>query len=79
MVQIQLHNDCPTTDTLISNRFIDDFMPQANGEFVRYIYIYYVVYNLMHIILQFLRLQTNLIIPRWTSSARCVIGRRPES
>ena len=35
MVQIQLHNDCPTTDTLISNRFIDDFMPQANGEFVK--------------------------------------------
>ena len=39
MVQIQLHNDCPTTDTLISNRFIDDFMPQANGEFVK-VYLY---------------------------------------
>lgn len=39
MVQIQLHNDCPTSDTLISNRFIDDFMPQANGEFVK-VYLY---------------------------------------
>ena len=39
MVQIQLHNDCPTTDILISNRFIDDFMPQANGEFVK-VYLY---------------------------------------
>lgn len=39
MVQIQLHNDCPTTDTLISNRFIDGFMPQANGEFVK-VYLY---------------------------------------
>lgn len=39
MVQIQLHNDCPITDTLISNRFIDDFMPQANGEFVK-VYLY---------------------------------------
>ena len=39
MVQIQLHNDCPTTDTLISNRFIDSFMPQANGEFVK-VYLY---------------------------------------
>ena len=39
MVQIQLHNDCPTTDTLISNHFIDDFMPQANGEFVK-VYLY---------------------------------------
>lgn len=39
MVNIQLHNDCPTTDTLIPNQFIDDFMPEANGEFVK-VYLY---------------------------------------
>ena len=39
MVQIQLHNDCPITDTLVSNQFIDCFMPEANGEFVK-VYLY---------------------------------------
>lgn len=39
MIQIQLHNDCPITDTLISNQFIDCFMPEANGEFVK-VYLY---------------------------------------
>lgn len=39
MVNIQLHNDCPTTDTLIPNQFIDDFMAEANGEFVK-VYLY---------------------------------------
>lgn len=39
MVNIQLHNDCPTTDTMIPNQFIDDFMPDANGEFVK-VYLY---------------------------------------
>ena len=39
MVQIQLHSDCPITDTLVSNQFIDCFMPEANGEFVK-VYLY---------------------------------------
>lgn len=39
MVNIQLHNDCPTTDTIVPNQFIDRFMPEANGEFVK-VYLY---------------------------------------
>lgn len=39
MVNIQLHNDCPVNDTLIPNQFIDDFMADANGEFVK-VYLY---------------------------------------
>lgn len=39
MVDIHLHNDCPITDTIIPNQFIDDFMPEANGEFVK-VYLY---------------------------------------
>ena len=39
MVNIQLHNDCSSTDTIIPNQFIDSFMPEANGEFVK-VYLY---------------------------------------
>jgi DnaD/phage-associated family protein len=39
MIDIQLHSDCPSTDTIIPNQFIDDFMPEANGEFVK-VYLY---------------------------------------
>lgn len=39
MVNIQLHTDCPCTDTMVSNQFIDNFMPEANGEFVK-VYLY---------------------------------------
>ncbi len=39
MASIHLHSDCPNTMTSVSNRFIDHFMPEANGEFVK-VYIY---------------------------------------
>ena len=39
MINIQLHNDCPATDTIVPNQFIDRFMPSANGEFVK-VYLY---------------------------------------
>lgn len=39
MASIHLHSDCPNTMTSVSNRFIDHFMPKANGEFVK-VYIY---------------------------------------
>lgn len=39
MINIQLHNDCPSTDTIVPNQFIDRFMPEANGEFVK-VYLY---------------------------------------
>ena len=39
MINIQLHNDCPATDTIVPNQFIDRFMPEANGEFVK-VYLY---------------------------------------
>lgn len=39
MVDIHLHSDYPCTQTVIPNQFIDDFMPEANGEFVK-VYLY---------------------------------------
>jgi DnaD/phage-associated family protein len=39
MASIQLHNDCPVTTTCIPNTFIDRYMPEANGEFVK-VYLY---------------------------------------
>ncbi|MCI7106568.1 MAG: DnaD domain protein [Agathobacter sp.] len=39
MVKIQLHTDCPSTETMVPNQFIDCFMPEANGEFVK-VYLY---------------------------------------
>lgn len=36
---IQLHTDCPTYDTCVPNIFIDKYMPEANGEFVK-VYLY---------------------------------------
>lgn len=36
---IKLEGSSGCTDTLVSNRFIDEFMPSANGEFVK-IYLY---------------------------------------
>lgn len=39
MVNIHLHSDYPCTQTVIPNQFIDDFMPEANGEFVK-VYLY---------------------------------------
>ena len=39
MAAIQLHSDCPDAMTSVSNYFIDHYMPEANGEFVK-VYIY---------------------------------------
>ncbi len=39
MATIQLHSDCPISATLVSNKFIDDYMADANGEFVK-VYLY---------------------------------------
>lgn len=39
MAAIQLHSDCPDAMTGVSNYFIDHYMPEANGEFVK-VYIY---------------------------------------
>ena len=39
MAFIQLHSDCPQMDTSVPNVFIDNFMPEANGEFVK-VYLY---------------------------------------
>lgn len=39
MVNIQLYNDCTSENTIIPNQFIDCFMPEANGEFVK-VYLY---------------------------------------
>lgn len=39
MATIQLHSDCPISATLVSNRFIDEYMSDANGEFVK-VYLY---------------------------------------
>ena len=39
MSNIQLDGFSGTTDTLVSNRFLDEYMPKANGEFVK-IYLF---------------------------------------
>lgn len=39
MVNIHLQSDYPCTQTVVPNQFIDDFMPEANGEFVK-VYLY---------------------------------------
>ena len=39
MPTIQLFNDSASTMTSVSNIFIDEFMPEANGEFVK-VYLY---------------------------------------
>ena len=39
MATIQLHSDCPISATLVSNKFIDEYMADANGEFVK-VYLY---------------------------------------
>lgn len=39
MSTIQLHKDFPDTVTCVPNTFIDRFMPEANGEFVK-VYLY---------------------------------------
>lgn len=39
MIEIQLHSDCQSTDTVVPNKFIDTYMPEANGEFVK-VYLY---------------------------------------
>ena len=39
MTEITLHKDNDNSTTAISNRFIDEYMTNANGEFVK-IYLY---------------------------------------
>lgn len=39
MTAIQLYSDCPNTVTSVPNLFIDEYMPDANGEFVK-VYLY---------------------------------------
>ena len=78
MVNIEILRDYICTDTIVPNEFIDFFMPEANGEFVRYIYIYYEACNLMHLIAQFLQLPIALTIQKWMLSALCATGRRPD-
>ena len=39
MNHLELHNQCTESVTLVSNRFLDAYMPKANGEFVK-IYLY---------------------------------------
>ena len=49
MVEIQLHSDCLCTDTIVPNKFIDQYMSQANGEFVKvYLYLLRSVHSHTH-------------------------------
>lgn len=46
MNMITLHNASHTEATVLSNIFIDDYMPEANGEFVKvYIYLFRILSN----------------------------------
>lgn len=49
MVEIQLRSDCLCTDTIVPNKFIDQYMAQANGEFVKvYLYLLRSVHSHAH-------------------------------
>lgn len=49
MPTIQLYNDSSNTMTSVSNIFIDEFMPEANGEFVKvYLYLLRCLSNSSH-------------------------------
>lgn len=39
MSEIQLYSECLCSDTIVPNKFIDQYMPDANGEFVK-VYLY---------------------------------------
>ena len=39
MGQFEVYSSFPGDFTLISNRFLEDYMPKANGEFVKSIFI----------------------------------------
>lgn len=39
MQTLKIQNQCTESVTIVSNRFLDDYMPKANGEFVK-IYLY---------------------------------------
>ena len=56
MPTIQLFNDSSSTVTSVSNIFIDEFMPEANGEFVK---VYYEACQTIPVNVQFLLLQIN--------------------
>ena len=59
MAKILIHSDSASSATSVSNIFIDEYMSDANGEFVK-IYLY---------LLRFLRLQINLNTRKRMSNA----------
>ena len=40
MANIKLHSDSPVSATSVSNTFIDEYMSDANGEFVKILPLY---------------------------------------
>ena len=75
MVNIEILRDYTYTDTIVPNEFIDFFMPEANGEFVK-VYLY--------LLRSMQSRASNCTISaiadcfRWMSSALCATGRRPD-
>ena len=47
MSMITLHNTSHPEVTILSNTFIDNYMPEANGEFVKFISIFYVPFPVL--------------------------------
>ena len=78
MVNIEILRDYTYTDTIVPNEFIDFFMPEANGEFVK-VYLYLLRSMQSH--------ASNCTISaiadcfnntEMMSSALCATGRRPD-
>ena len=69
MAKILIHSDSASSATSVSNIFIDEYMSDANGEFVK-IYLYLLrLMNAPDSAFRFLRLQINLNTRKRMSNA----------
>ena len=69
MAKILIHSDSASSATSVSNIFIDEYMSDANGEFVK-IYLYLLrLMNALDSAFRFLRLQINLNTRKRMSNA----------
>ena len=64
MAMITLHNASLPEVTILSNTFIDNYMPEANGEFVKVYIYFYVHFPVLRFLSVWSRWQTVFSAPR---------------
>lgn len=64
MATITLQNSSLMEVTILSNTFIDNYMPEANGEFVKYISTFYVHSPMLRFLSVWSRWQIVCCVPR---------------